>query len=218
MRQRLVLASGSPRRRELLGMLGLEFEVVLPLIDETPHGGESPIELVSRLAPAKAVEVAQKLMDPGSQGPPPVDGCLVVIAADTVVDLSGRILGTPESRHEAGEMLRALSGRSHLVHTGVAVMVASPELSSPESLSPTLFSSELFTIVTTEVVFDRFSDAMIDWYLSSGESLDKAGAYGLQGIGGVLVREVRGSVSNVIGLPMVELRHLLDQVGIEPRA
>jgi septum formation protein len=197
-----ILASGSPRRRELLGMLGLDFEVVVPLVDETPRAGESPLELVSRLAPAKAVEVRGRAADlrrGSTDSGPSVDP--VVIAADTVVDHSGRIFGTPQSLREAREMLVALSDGAHLVHTGVAVITA---------------ARELFCVVTTEVVFDRLSETTIDWYLSTGESLDKAGAYGLQGVGGSLVREVHGSVSNVIGLPLVELRQLLEQVSVEP--
>lgn len=186
-RRSLVLASGSPRRRELLAGLGLVFEVVAPDVDERPLSGETPIELATRLASVKAAAVAERL---GNDRP-------AVLAADTVVDLDGRILGTPVDVDEARQMLEMLSGRDHRVHTAV-------ELLLPEAVRS--------VVVSTEVVFDDLDPALIDWYLSTGESLDKAGAYGIQGHGGALVRAVRGSVSNVVGLPLVEVRRLVADI------
>ena len=180
----LILASGSPRRRQLLAGLGVDFDVVVPDVDERPLVGEAPVDLVTRLATAKATAVAERCDDVRRP----------VLAADTVVDLDGRILATPVDVDEARAMLESLSGRSHRVHTAV------------EWRGPSRVRSVL---VTTEVVFDDLDARTIDWYLSTGESLDKAGAYAIQGLGGALVLAVRGSVSNVIGLPLVEVRRLL---------
>lgn len=191
---RVVLASGSPRRRELLGLLGVDHDVVVPSIDETALAAETPIELVGRLAPAKARAVFDMV---GRRDR------LVIIAADTTVDVDGRILATPTDLDDARNMLGALSGREHLVHTGVAVWSVGER------------TDQLYTVVTSEVIFDELDDTIIDWYLASGESLDKAGGYAIQGRGGALVRAVRGSVSNVIGLPLAELRNMLSEVGVQ---
>jgi septum formation protein len=180
-RTELVLASGSPRRRELLAQLGLDFAVAGPDVDETPLPGERPVDLVRRLAVAKAVAV---------DGDP-------VLAADTVVDVDGEILGKPADADDARRMLRRLSGRSHRVHTAVA-------LRSGERVE--------VEVVTTIVTFVPLQPAVIEWYVGTGEPLDKAGAYAVQGAGGVFVERVRGSVSNVVGLPLTTVAHLLDRV------
>lgn len=193
---RVVLASGSPRRRELLGLLGLDPEIIISSIDETALAGETPVELVARLAPAKARAVLEVLELRGSTS------ATVVVAADTTVDLDGEILATPADTDEARRMLAALSGRAHRVHTGVAVWSTGERV------------EELLSVVTSEVVFDDLDDALIDWYLACGESLDKAGGYAIQGHGGALVRAVHGSVTNVIGLPLAELRAMLSRVGV----
>jgi septum formation protein len=179
----LVLASGSPRRRELLALLDVAFDVVPADVDETPLPSASPVDHVLRVAALKATAVA--CVRP--------DG--LVIAADTVVDVDGEILGKPESTAEAARMLRRLSGRGHRVHTAVTV-AGDVEL------------------VTTVVRFDDLADADIDRYVATGEPLDKAGAYAIQGRGAVFVREVHGSVTNVIGLPLAELRRLLVTAGV----
>jgi septum formation protein len=177
----LVLASGSPRRRQLLAELGLSFTVVAPDVDETPRPGERPIALVRRLALAKASAVA---------GDP-------VLAADTTVEVDGEVLGKPADADEARRMLRRLSGRAHKVHTGVAVR--SGEDAAVE-------------VVTTIVTFVPLQQAVIDWYIGTGEPLDKAGAYAIQGTGGVFVETVRGSVSNVVGLPLTTVARLLNRI------
>ncbi len=142
---RVVLASGSPRRRELLDQLGVSFDVIVPDIDETPFDGEDARAYVRRLASAKAVAV-------------PADG--VVIAADTTVDLGGRILGKPVDADDAAAMLRALSGRTHRVHTGVAVRLG---------------ATEEVDVATTFVTMTPIGESALRWYLATGEPLDKAG-------------------------------------------
>jgi septum formation protein len=175
---RLVLASGSPRRRELLGQLGVTFDVVSPDVDETQRPDETPIELAARLAGEKARAVAAARPDD------------VVVAADTVVDVDGVVLGKPDDDADARRMLRRLSGRRHLVHTGIGVADA---------------GRVDVEVVTTTVEFAALSDADIDWYVSTGEPHDKAGAYAIQGIAAVLVTAVEGSPSNVVGLPLATL-------------
>jgi len=181
---RVVLASGSPRRRELLDQLGVPFDVVVPDIDETPFDGEDARAYVRRLASAKAVAV-------------PADG--VVIAADTTVDLGGRILGKPVDADDAAAMLRALSGRTHRVHTGVAVRLG---------------ATEEVDVTTTFVTMTPIGESALRWYLATGEPLDKAGAYAIQGAGGVFVERIRGSVSNVVGLPLATVVRLAASMGV----
>jgi septum formation protein len=159
----------------------MSFDVAVPDVDETPLPGEAPVDLVRRLAAAKAVAVA---------GDP-------VLAADTIVDVDGEVLGKPADADDARRMLRRLSGRSHRVHTAVAVR-------SGERLE-----SE---VVTTIVTFVPLQPAMIEWYIGTGEPLDKAGAYAVQGVGGVFVERVRGSVSNVVGLPLTTVARLLERM------
>jgi septum formation protein len=180
--RRLVLASASPRRCALLASLGLEFTVVAPDLDETPLPGETPLDLVGRLAVAKAAAVATAT--PGA----------LVIGADTAVSVSGQILGKPTDAADARRMLRTLSGRTHVVHTGVAV-AADDDVS--------------MAVTSSEVAFTALTEAAIEWYLGTGEPFDKAGAYALQGVGGVFVTAVSGSVSGVLGLPLHETVDLL---------
>lgn len=187
MAPRLVLASQSPRRRELLLQLGLAFEVLPAHTDEAVLDGEPPRDYVLRVAREKARAV------PGE----------VVLAADTAVVLGGAILGKPEGPDDARRMLRALSGSRHEVLTGVCVRRAGG--------GPAV---ELERIVSTEVVFAPLSGPAIEWYVATGEPLDKAGAYAIQGAGGAFVAEIRGSVSNVVGLPLVETAALLARAGI----
>jgi septum formation protein len=181
----IVLASASPRRRELLAQLGVDFTIATPDVDETPLPGEAPVVYVRRLARAKALAV---------EAPP---GTLV-IAADTTVDLDGQILAKPSGADEAAAMLRRLSARTHRVHTGVAVHMGERELDD---------------VVTSLVTFTPLSAAAIEWYVATGEPLDKAGAYAVQGAGGVFVQRVRGSVSNVVGLPLHTVARLAAELG-----
>jgi septum formation protein len=179
----LVLASGSPRRAQLLGHLGVAFEVRPADLDESVLPGEEARAYVERLARAKAAAVA--------------GGGELVIAADTTVEVDGTILGKPVDRADAARMLRLLSGRTHRVHTGVAV-------------------ADRSIIVTTEVRFVDLTEGEIAWYVGSGEPLDKAGAYAIQGAGGAFVAAIDGSASNVVGLPLAELVDLLRAAGFDP--
>ena len=174
----LILASSSPRRHQLLAAAGVEFSVASPDIDETPREGERPVFYVERLAREKAAAV---------------EGAFV-IAADTTLECDGVILGKPADDADARSMLQSLSGRSHFVHTGVAVR-RGVEVAS---LS-----------VSTEVTFIELTDADVDWYISTGEPSDKAGAYAMQGGAARFVSVIKGSFSGVIGLPMAETIALL---------
>jgi septum formation protein len=174
----LILASSSPRRHQLLAAAGVEFTVVSPDIDESPLDAELPVAYVERLAREKAAAVAGSF----------------VLAADTTVDCDGVILGKPVNEAESQAMLRSLSGRSHFVHTGVAVRRGDQTVS---------------LAVTTEVAFAALSDADISWYIATGEPADKAGAYALQGGAARFVTAITGSVSGVVGLPMAETMALL---------
>lgn len=194
-RPRLVLASASPRRRRLLARLGRDPLVVPADIDETPAPGEGPHDLVERLARAKALAVGE----PGD----------LVVAADTVVAVGGRILGQPADAAEARAMLASLSGRRHQVVTGVAVrLVAAPGDREADS-------DPVTGVETTEVDVEVIDPLLLEWYLAGGEGADKAGAYALQGAGAVFADRVHGSVTNVIGLPLPLLRRLCARLGVE---
>lgn len=167
----------------MLGLLGTEFDVVPADVDETPLPSETPAALILRLAAGKATEVAR------GQAPD-----AVVVGADTIVDVDGEILGKPVDAEDACRMLRLLSGRTHYVHTGVAVVTGGAMLCGTS---------------TTAVTMVELTDAEIAWYVGTGEPLDKAGAYGLQGHAGIFVSSVAGSVSGVLGLPLDVLITLL---------
>ena len=183
---KLVLASSSGRRRELLAHLGLEFDAVSPDIDETPLPGERPLDLVRRLAIGKSRAVEGD----------------VVLAGDTIVEVDGEILGQPKDADDARRMLRRLSGRTHRVHSGVALRAD---------------GHEAVETVTTYVTFVPLTPGALEWYLGTGEPFGKAGAYAIQGSGGIFVESVRGSVSNVVGLPLTTVAALLRRLcGWEP--
>ena len=185
---RLVLASGSPRRRELLALLGLPFDVIPVDLDESVRPGESAVDLVRRLA----IDKAGAIVDP--------DADVLVVAADTTVEVAGEILGKPVDATDARRMLRALSARTHLVHTAVAVRRdAHTELE----------------VVTTLVTMAPLTEASIEWYVATREPIDKAGAYALQGAGGAFVTAIEGSASNVVGLPLATVVELLRLQGLE---
>ncbi len=187
----LVLASSSPRRHQLLRSIGLDFDVRPADVDESVHPGETPAGYVQRVAHDKAMAVAETLGRP-------VD--VAVLAADTTVDVAGDILAKPIDDNDARRMLCLLSGRTHHVHTAV--------------VGWTVAASHAVT-VTTDVTFARLSEQGIEWYLSMGEHLDKAGAYGMQGAGGALVHRIDGSPSNVIGLPLAETIGVLRACGVD---
>jgi septum formation protein len=188
MSSRLILASRSPRRSELLRQVGLEFEVVPSGVKEDLVEGESPQERVIRLAQAKARDVASKYPERW------------VIAADTIVYVSGSILGKPTNQREALEMLRCLSGQEHWVLTGFAVCHLAKGKADKEA-------------VQTAVKMKDLTPAEMEWYVQTGEPLDKAGGYAIQGIGSFMVESIRGSYTNVVGLPLCELIQMLKSLG-----
>ncbi|MCC5845052.1 MAG: septum formation inhibitor Maf [Verrucomicrobia bacterium] len=184
---RLMLASSSPRRQDLLRAAGFSFEVMSPDVDETLLPGESPGEAVKRLAEAKMRAVRHTC--PGA----------MILAADTVVVLEGGILGKPADAAEAGRMLRALSGRDHAVITGFAL--GGDNFVHVEAVS-------------TRVRFRDLTDAEIDAYVASGEPMDKAGGYGIQSGAAHMVRSIEGSYTNVVGLPMAEVAEAVRAWGL----
>lgn len=182
----VVLASGSPRRLELLRRVGIEPVVRAADVDETPLDGEPPATTVARLARAKARAVDRAPTD-------------LVVAADTEVVLEGAVLGKPADGAAAAAMLRSLSGRSHLVVTGVHVLHGEREAAAVEE-----------TVVHVRAI----SDAEIDAYVATGEPFGKAGAYAIQGAGGMFVERIEGSDTNVIGLPLATVVRLAGEVGV----
>jgi len=191
---RLVLASASPRRAELLRAAGFSFDIQPVDVDETPHPSEAAADYPLRVARDKAGAWWRQRDQTSSTGEP---AC--VLAADTVVVADGRILGKPASRDQAREMLALLSGATHLVHTGVVVRHPGQEVAE---------------LATTRVRFVDLSESEIDWYLRSGEAEGKAGAYAIQGRAARFVDWIEGSWSNVVGLPVATVYRILAQAGV----
>lgn len=185
---KIVLASGSPRRKELLGMLGVEFDICPAVGEEKAEAGLLPDKTVRALAKAKALEVAARCEK----------DCLV-IAADTVVSLDGEILGKPHSEEEAKEMLSKLSGRSHKVYTGLCLVLGDKLLSREEE---------------TTVYFRELTRSEISAYVATGEPLDKAGAYGIQGKASLFIEGIDGDYYNVMGLPLCRLDEMFKAMGV----
>jgi septum formation protein len=191
---RLVLASASPRRRELLAALGLEFEVMPSAVEERVELGGTVADLAGELALRKLREVAGRLSGRGPQR-------LLVLAADTLVTVDGRPLGKPADLAEARGMLERLAGRVHLVVTAVALG------SVPEG-------GQVVESVVSRVAMRGYGSREIDAYLATGEPFDKAGAYAVQGLGGRLVERVEGCYTNVVGLPIGTTARLLVAAGL----
>lgn len=186
---RLILASASPRRKALLETLGIPFEIQVSQAEERINEAWSPEEVARQLALLKAESVAGGLTD------------ALVIGADTIVVLGGQILGKPGSKEEAKEMLQKLSNCRHEVITGLALV-------------DTVNGTTNLCHETTSVWFRRLDDQEIDWYIATGEPMDKAGAYGIQGKGAVLVERIEGCYFNVVGLPLTRLYLLLKNKGM----
>ncbi len=183
----MILASQSPRRRELLGQMGFSFTVRPAKGEELAHPELTPAQLVEELARQKALEVSAE-----------AEADDVVVAADTVVAIDGKVLGKPHDKVHAAQMLSALSGREHTVYTGVAVKRGETLLVEHEA---------------TQVRFRPLTEREIDLYIQTGEPMDKAGSYGIQGYGALLVEGIRGDYFNVVGLPICRLGRMLAQVG-----
>lgn len=183
-----VLASASPRRRELLSGIGLAFDIDKPDIEESPFRGETASDYVRRLAGEKARTVLQRQSN------------RLILAADTTVVIDGDILEKPNSKDEGVEMLQRLSGTRHQVMTGVSIINDDRESSF---------------VSTSYVIFRALAEDEILWYWNTGEPRDKAGGYGLQGAGGAFIEAINGSYSNVIGLPLAETVSSLRSFGVK---
>jgi nucleoside triphosphate pyrophosphatase len=195
---KLVLASASPRRRELLAGLGLAFEVRPVDLDETPLPGETPRDYVLRLALGKAAARA--------------GAGELVLAADTTVVLDGEILGKPEDPEDARRMLRKIAGREHTVYSGVALLET---VSGRPAEMGELVARSAAAVETSRVVMADLDDLEIAWYAGTGEPLDKAGSYAVQGIGALFVEAVHGNYTNVVGLPLPATRRLFRELGYD---
>jgi septum formation protein len=197
-RCQIILGSSSPRRQELLGHLGLSFVVMKPETEEVPKMGESPGDYVARNAREKNEWICSQASSPGRDA-------VVVLSADTIVVIDDQILEKPRSQAEAKRMLSALSARSHTVLTAVKVSLVQGGI---------VQKFREFT-VATDVAIKKLSGREMDGYISTGEPFDKAGGYAAQGLGSFMVREIKGSFSNVVGLPLAELADCLqDDFGI----
>ena len=187
--KRIILASASPRRKELLEKIGLRFEVDASDIEENLQSDITPQELAKKLSAAKAQAVVKKYAE------------AIIIAADTVGVFKGKIIGKPHTPPEAKKMLRMLNGKSHLVITGFTITDTETGKSISES-------------VETKVYFRQLTEAEIDAYVKTGEPLDKAGGYAIQGLGALIVNKIEGDYYNVIGLPLGALIKSLKKFGV----
>ena len=188
---KFILASASPRRRELLGSIGLDFEVIPSHVPEVRESGEAPEEYVARLSRDKANALAQEHRHRW------------VIAADTTVHLGEQLLEKPADAKDAQRMLATIAGQTHVVYTGVTLQHADGGYCDTR-------------VAETEVRMLPLSAQEIEWYVASGEPLDKAGAYAAQGIGAVFIDSIHGSYTNVVGLPLATLFQMLRRAGIDP--
>jgi len=188
---KFILASSSPRRRELLASIGLDFEVMPSHVPEVHQAGEAPEEYVARLSRDKANALAHQHRHRW------------VIAADTTVHLGDQLLEKPADAREAARMLAAIAGETHVVYTGVTL----------QNMERGYCDTR---VAETEVRMLPLSEQEIDWYVASGEPLDKAGAYAAQGIGAVFIESIHGSYTNVVGLPLATLFQMLRRAGIDP--
>ncbi|MBN1367680.1 MAG: septum formation inhibitor Maf [Dehalococcoidales bacterium] len=188
--KKIILASGSPRRKELLEKIGLKFEVEAGDIEEDLNVGLPPRELAEKLSLQKAQAAAEKYPD------------AIIIAADTIGVFEGKIIGKPHAATEAKKMLSMLSGKSHLVITGYTIIDTETRKTVTKSIE-------------TKVYFRKLTKAEIDAYVKTGEPLDKAGAYAIQGLGALIVEKIEGDYYNVIGLPLSSLTESLREFGVK---
>jgi septum formation protein len=192
---RLILASNSPRRRELLHSIGLEVDVLPSHVPEVRRDDESPSSYVRRLAEEKGAEIGRRIPDRW------------VVSADTTVVIGEMLLEKPVDRSDAERMLREISGRTHVVHTGVALQRFRGD--------GTVDYREI-DLATSRVTMTALTDEDIRWYAGTGEPLDKAGAYAAQGIGALFIEAIDGSYTNVVGLPLATLFRMLRRAGLDP--
>ncbi len=188
---KLILASSSPRRRELLASIGIEFEVIPSNVPEQHRAGEAPEEYVARLSRDKAQAIAER--HPSAW----------IVAADTTVLLGDQLLEKPADRADAARMLASIAGRTHVVYTGVTLQNGQDEHRDTR-------------VAESEVRMLPLTAQDIEWYVGTGEPLDKAGAYAVQGIGAMFIDSIHGSYTNVVGLPLALLFQMLRKAGIDP--
>jgi septum formation protein len=188
----IILASASPRRRELLQQIGVRTMVKSVDIDESRKAGETALAYVQRLAMEKARQGFETIDNPEK---------LPVLGADTIVVIDDAVLGKPENRQQAKKMLRQLSGQKHTVHTAVAIVTLDKAVVDTSS---------------SQVLFKALDEQEIDDYLATGEADDKAGGYGIQGIAAQFIKNINGSFSGVMGLPLYETAQLLEGCGVRP--
>jgi len=188
MTEKLILASASPRRAELLRLLGVDFDVIPSHLDETYRNGEVPPAHVLRLSIEKADLIAHLFPE------------ALILGADTVVVIDGKVLGKPKNPEDARHMLEMLSGREHIVYTGFSLIRKEKNLMTSQ-------------IVQSSVLFKDIPEDEISWYVNSDEPYDKAGGYAVQGMGAFFIREIRGSYTNVMGLPLSEVVETLKDLG-----
>jgi len=205
MSKRIILASQSPRRKQLLDQLGLEYEIISSNIEEIVppfiNGQNSPSQIVTELARQKAFAVGERLQKNNK-----ISEELIIIGADTIVIMNKKVYGKPNSPSEAKTILQELCGKIHQVYTGVAILSFNLAKSSIQCLTEAENSL---------VSFRNYSESEINAYIATGEPMDKAGAYALQGAGACLVAKIEGCYTNVIGLPMPILVKMLRSVGVE---
>lgn len=185
----LILASSSPRRQELLSLLGISLKIVPSEVDEILRKGELPAEYVRRMAITKAQQVAEKF--PNSW----------VLAADTIVVINGEVLGKPKDAREAEAMLKKLNAQEHRVITGYCILQIQA-------------GKKRERVVSSLVKFKRLSDKEICWYINTGEPFDKAGGYAVQGKAAFMIKEIKGSYTNVVGLPLCEVIEDMQELGV----
>ena len=189
--RKIILASASPRRKELLESIGLEFEVIPPNIDENIENENFSTDLIENLAAQKALNVAEKLYFPA-----------VVIGSDTVVVIDNKILGKPKDENDAFRMLKMLGGKTHQVISAVAA-------------ADTVSGVMLKDSVTSDVTFRELSDEEIKAYIRTGEPADKAGAYAIQGLAGMFVKSINGCYSNIVGISVFKTAEMLNNLGVK---
>jgi septum formation protein len=192
MNKTLILASKSPRRQQMLAQLGYEFSIINADIDESSFEGELPIDYVQRVALAKAKRIAIRLSDAMN---------FVILASDTSVVVEKQILTKPENKAHFVEMMQLLSNKTHQVLTAIVGLSA---------------EKEIIEVVTSEVQFTTLTPSIIEAYWQTGEPVDKAGGYGIQGLAGNFVKRINGSYSSIVGLPLVETAELLAKFSLAP--
>jgi septum formation protein len=192
---KIILASASPRRKDLLDAAGVRYEIQIPAVDETPIPRELPRKMVARLAQLKAATIAAKILDEGTH---------IILAADTtVVSAHQKNLGKPRDLAEAHQMIQALQGKPHHVLTGYSLF----------RVKKKLVTKKITRVIRTDVYLKKLSKLEIVEYLAHGESLDKAGAYAAQGFGMALIEKINGSYTNVVGLPIAQVMDDLKKLG-----